>query len=408
LVNWTDHGAAPVAGSNGEGIAKWATTSSWAPAAAWRTINGKDKFFLYFANNANGIGVLTSDSPTGPWIDPLKAPLVDRSTPGCSAAEVVWCFDPAVFIDDDGQAYLYFGGGIEGKPVADPGTARLAPLSGNMISLLEDPRPFSVPYFFEDSGMNKINGKYYYSWCTNWSSGGGLSNAAIAWMSGDTPTGPFSGAKQIMRNPSSVFGAGSTNHHAIFQFKDKWYMAYHAQKLEVLMLGSARGYRSSHIDEVTFAVNGDINVITPTMAGNSPVGNLNPYQPTPAVTIGTSAGIDTKFHKAANDEAEHMAVTAIQSGDWLALYGVDFGSGANKFSCRVTGPEAGFGVIQLRLDAPDGEIAGYAYIKLKQDGQPDTYSNLTVDLLKPVTGVHDLVFVFYGEGYEFDSWEFIK
>ena len=56
MVNWTDHGAIPVAGT--EGIAKWATCS-WAPCAAHKTINGKEKFFLYFCNGGNGVSVLT-------------------------------------------------------------------------------------------------------------------------------------------------------------------------------------------------------------------------------------------------------------------------------------------------------------------------------------------------------------
>ncbi|GJM75145.1 hypothetical protein HMSSN036_73610 [Paenibacillus macerans] len=81
MVNWTDHGVIPVAGSGG--IAKWAS-GSWAPAAAHKKINGQDKFFLYFANGAGGIGVLTADSPIGPWTDPLGKALVSWSTPGVS------------------------------------------------------------------------------------------------------------------------------------------------------------------------------------------------------------------------------------------------------------------------------------------------------------------------------------
>ena len=68
MVNWTDHGAMEIAGKNG--AAKWAS-NSWAPCAAHKTINGKEVFYLFFANGGNGICVLTSDSPTGPWIDPL-------------------------------------------------------------------------------------------------------------------------------------------------------------------------------------------------------------------------------------------------------------------------------------------------------------------------------------------------
>ncbi|MBP0966463.1 MAG: family 43 glycosylhydrolase, partial [Oscillospiraceae bacterium] len=110
LVNWTDHGLINVAGQNG--IAKWAG-NSWAPTACHKKIDGKEKFFLYFANNANGIGVLTSDSPTGPWSDPNGKAMIDRKTAGCT--DVPWVFDPAVLVDDDGKGYLYFGGGTENK-----------------------------------------------------------------------------------------------------------------------------------------------------------------------------------------------------------------------------------------------------------------------------------------------------
>ncbi|MBP0987622.1 MAG: carbohydrate-binding protein, partial [Oscillospiraceae bacterium] len=91
LVNWTDHGLIQVARQNG--AAKWAWCS-WAPTACHKKINGKEQFFLYFANNANGIAVLTSDSPTGPWRDPIGKALIDRETAGCT--DIPWVFDPAV------------------------------------------------------------------------------------------------------------------------------------------------------------------------------------------------------------------------------------------------------------------------------------------------------------------------
>ena len=97
LVNWTDCGEIAVAGQNG--AAKWARNSC-APAIAKKKIDGKDKFFLYFADSANGIGVLTADSPTGPFIDPIGRALINRSSPNMNG--VYWLFDPAVFVDDDG------------------------------------------------------------------------------------------------------------------------------------------------------------------------------------------------------------------------------------------------------------------------------------------------------------------
>ena len=119
LVNWTDHGSVYAASKNG--AATWGN-NSWAPAAACKEIDGKMRFFLYFANSGNGIAVLTSDSPTGPFTDPLGEALISRATPTC--AEVTWLFDPAVLMDDDGSAYIYFGGGIPSEDkAANPGTA---------------------------------------------------------------------------------------------------------------------------------------------------------------------------------------------------------------------------------------------------------------------------------------------
>ena len=165
LVNWSDHGTIKVGGL--DGISKWAG-SSWAPTAAHKVINGQEKFFLYFANNANGIGVLTSNSPTGPWTDPLGKPLISRQTPNCN---VEWLFDPAVLVDKDGTGYLYFGGGVPSGRQQNPGTIRAVKLGYDMISLAGTPVTIDAPWVFEDSGINKIGNTYFYSYCTNWSGG---------------------------------------------------------------------------------------------------------------------------------------------------------------------------------------------------------------------------------------------
>lgn len=120
MVNFTDHGF--IEAASRLGCAKWAK-NSWAPAAAWKEIDGKPQFFLYFADAGGGIGVLQADSPTGPFRDPLGKGLITRETPNC--ADVLWLFDPAVLMDDDGRAYLYFGGGVPEGKVAAPGTGRV-------------------------------------------------------------------------------------------------------------------------------------------------------------------------------------------------------------------------------------------------------------------------------------------
>ena len=164
MVNWTDHGSVYAAGKNG--AAKTAN-NSWAPAAAWKMIDGKPKFFLYFANNGSGIFVLTSDSPTGPFTDPLGTELISRRTPTCDTVE--WLFDPAVFVDDDGSAYIYFGGGVPQGKAAHPYTARVAKLGDDMISIDGDPVAIDPPYLFEDSGIHKMGNTYYYTYSSNFS-----------------------------------------------------------------------------------------------------------------------------------------------------------------------------------------------------------------------------------------------
>ncbi|GHV88510.1 hypothetical protein AGMMS50267_08700 [Spirochaetia bacterium] len=126
MVNWQDHGDIKIGGA--DGLAPWANNgngNAWAPCAAYKIINGKARFFLYWADNSRGIGVLTANSPTGPWAEPLGTLLIDRNTPNCTEAQVPWLFDPAVLVDDDGSAYLYFGGGADGMYPAPRRTSAL-------------------------------------------------------------------------------------------------------------------------------------------------------------------------------------------------------------------------------------------------------------------------------------------
>jgi arabinoxylan arabinofuranohydrolase len=437
LVNWTDHGDIKIGGP--DGLAPWANNgngNSWAPCAAYKEADGKARFFLYWADSARGIGVLTATSPTGPWIDPLKKLLISRDTPTCSEAEVVWLFDPAVLIDDDGSAYLYFGGGTDGKPAADPGTGRVVRLNNNMISLAEDPQVLTVPYLFEDSGINKIGGTYYYSYCTNWGSTGSVAPSQIAYMTSNNPKGPFTFQKKILNAPNAMFSGtiSSNNHHAIFKFRDKWYIAYHTQTLEKAMkdagelpaqlphpttgvLQNDTRYRNSHIDEVTMNSDGSIVEITGTMTGVTQSGHFDPYQLTEAATMGVMAGIGIKEDTAA-DPKSPVVVTDIHTGDWLSLYGVDFGSaGAKKFFCRVKAPQTGLAAIKIGAVEPgtglppggtEASTAAYVSIKLAEGETGGAYSELTVDLPQPLTGVKDLFFAFYGEGWEFDQWQFFQ
>lgn len=96
---------------------------------------------------------------------PIGKPLLTGKTPGCEG--VVWCFDPAVLVDDDGSAYIYFGGGVPSGQQNNPKTARVAKLGEDMISIDGEAKEIDAPCMFEDSGIFKYGDKYYYSYCSN-------------------------------------------------------------------------------------------------------------------------------------------------------------------------------------------------------------------------------------------------
>lgn len=398
LVNWTDHGEIAVGGKgNDEGAAKWAK-NSWAPSAAHKTINGKEKFFLYFADNGSGIGVLEADSPTGPFYDPIDKPLINWETPGADG--VVWMFDPAVLVDDDGQAYLYFGGGIptvDGVEQTDhPKTARVIKLGDDMISTVGEAVEIDAPALFEDSGIHKYNGKYYYSYCSNFSGdheGGKYPYGTILYMTSDDPMGPFEYKGMVLDSISSLFGTGGNNHHAIFEFGGKWYCTYHTQTVGSY-LGYTKGYRSTHINELTYNENGDIEPVKADYQGVDAIASLDPFVKTEAETFAWRSGVSVKQ---ADDK---RVVCDINNGDWLAVGNVKFDKGTEKVIINAQSVEGG--TIEIRLGSPEGQLAGTVDI----NGDSAEYQGgISIE-----PGTYDVYFVFKGtpnkELITFDSWVF--
>ena len=410
MINFTDHGEITIAGTNG--ATKWAH-NSWAPAAAWKMVDGKPKFFLYFADNGGGIGVVTSDSPVGPFVDELGHGLIRRDMENCGNVE--WLFDPAVLVDDDGRAYIYFGGGVPfdreaGKPkAAHPMTARCAELGDDMMSLKDVPTTIDAPYLFEDSGIHKYGDTYYYTYCSNFNvdQAGtdeyGFENGEIIVMESKNPLGPFTFKERILKNPGYYYGLGGNNHHAVFKFKDKWYITYHSRMLEK-EIGVLHGYRSTSIEEFVMGEDGTIGNIKMTKNARQQVGTLNPYETINGATFAVMGGVDT----APADEISkkygcgNLLLTAINDGDFVKLQGVDFGDkGASmlKATVRTNGKD---GVIRITTKYPNGEVAGY--MAVKGDSADTTVIEAKLDT--QITGLQDVFFTFSGEGYEIVDWIF--
>ena len=384
LVNWTDHGAIPVAGT--DGIAKWATCS-WAPCAAHKTINGKEKFFLYFCNGGNGVSVLTADSPTGPWTDPLGKAMITRATPNCS--DITWLFDPAVMVDDNGTGYLCFGGGVPDGKDAMPGTSRIVKLGDDMISLAGTPVTIEAPYLFEDSGINKIGNTYYYTYCSNWNTAGnayGMTSGAIEYMTADNPLGPYTYGGELFRNQGTFFGLYGNNHHSLCTLDGQLYLFYHNRSVEKAM-GIEGNYRSPQVDAVTMQGT-KIQAVTGTMNGIAQKKTIDPYQTVQAETMSNQAGIQVRG-------LGDTVVTEIDQGDWIKVSGVNFSKGAAQIAIKASSKDGC--AVKICTGSTTGKAVGYA--EIPSGGTMTTISAIVQGL----NGTQDLYFVFSGQA-EMDSW----
>lgn len=410
LVNWRDEGTI-----DAKAAASW-VSNSWAP-----TICRKGEYFyLYFANGAAGIAVLRAKSPTGPWEDPIGKALINSSTPNCSSSAVPWLFDPSVLVDDDGTGYLYFGGGKTSgeEGASSPKSARVAKLGADMISLDGDPVQLEPAWLFEDNEINKINGTYYYSYCTNWnvpSDYGTFSSANIAYYTSDKPMTGFKWSEpaKVFANPGTVFGTYYNNHHKMVQFKDQWYMIYHTVILQenayadaVLAKGnSGANYRCMHIDKLNVGTDGSLSA-TASYQGVEPVASLSPYEETSATTMAWNGGLKTVYSEA----QKGMVLDSIHTGDWQGLDSVEFGDeGASSVKVNLASTTEE-GKIEIYLDAASTEKGGkkVGEVLLQNTDGEDTYKTVSAALSEKVTGKHKVFFVFRGKGYHVASWQFEK
>lgn len=223
----------------------WSTNyAAWAPSCA--TKNGR-YYFYFSAGDGAGLGVAVSDSPRGPFRDAIGRPLVGYYPHGAQP------IDAHCFVDDDGEAYLYFGG--HGKCVV----ARLAPTMCAINRNFRDITP--SPDYVEGPFMVKRNGLYYLMWSEG---GWGDHTYLAAYGVADNPYGPFEYAGKILENnPEIASGAG---HHSVLQLPgatDEWVICYHRRPLEE----SDANHRVVCLDRLQFRADGTIAPVTLTHRG---------------------------------------------------------------------------------------------------------------------------------------------
>ncbi|MFC6018342.1 family 43 glycosylhydrolase [Plantactinospora solaniradicis] len=233
LVSWTDHGAP----FSVQGFS-WATQYAWAPSAVQR--NGY--YYLYLPVDRTKIGVARSTSPTGGFSDPRGNPLIERGRDANTGNEPI---DPAAFVDDNGQAYLYFGGARAPKVVR---------LNANMTATSGAIQNVTInggSAFAEAGYLHKRNGTYYFSYSTGWP-------GQIAYATASSPLGPFT-YRGVILDAVNV----NTNHHSIAQYNGRWYIAYHRNARS----GGGNYKRSLAMEYLDYNSDGTIRRVTQTSTG---------------------------------------------------------------------------------------------------------------------------------------------
>lgn len=403
MVNWTDHGS-PLNISS----------FSWADDRAWaaQTIERDGKFYWYVcahskATNAMAIGVAVSDSPTGPFRDAIGKPLYDNGS---------WDnIDPTVFIDDDGQAWIYWG---------NP-TINYAKLNRDMISLGSEVKQmeqtvegFRAPMFrdrqkdvkYEDcytegpwimkrnvfpvnkkgKKAKKTVGQYYLLYAA-----GGIPEH-ISYSTAPTPEGPWTYRGNIMPQEDTK---SFTNHCGVAELKGHNYFVYHTGKLP----GGGGFGRSVAIEEFQYNDDGTFPIIHHTDEGVKPIGTLNPYQRTEAETIAWAVGVKTE-----NNAKTGVFVSDIHNGDYIKVREVDFGTNQpNAFSVCAASALQG-GRIEVHLDSLAGRQIAVA--EVPYTGGWEEWRTVRAAITEQVSGKHDIYLAFTGNKgpklFNFDWWKF--
>ena len=383
MQNWTHHGT--VLSDTDFSYAEKDT--AWAAQCVER--NGK--FYMYCPlSNAEGggrvIGVAVSDSPTGPFKDAIGKPLLGPN----------WDYiDPTVFIDDDGQAYLYFGNPqlyyvkLNEDMISYSGEIQKVDMSQG-FGVSSDPDSRTGALYTEGPWFYKRGNLYYMLYAAE-----GIPEN-ISYSISSSPTGPWTYKGVIM--PKGEDGSAFTNHCGVIDYKGHSYFFYHNQRLP----GGGGFTRSAAVEEFSYNSDGSFPVIRMSNDGPEQLEALDPYVRNEAEKICFEVGIETESCSNGG-----MNVANIENGDYIKVSGVDFGTGAESFTASVASATNG-GKIEIHLDSIDGPLAGTLDVPGTDGWQ--NWVEVSCDI-SGTEGKHDVYFKYIGgDGYLFnvDWWKFKK
>jgi beta-xylosidase len=237
MVDWQDHGV-PVKVKD----VAWSKGRAWASDVVKR--HGKYWFYSTVEHATVpgfAVGVAVSDSPTGPFVDARGSALITNDM--TTQTDIAWDdIDPTVFVDDDGQAWLYWGNTV----------LKAVKLKANMTELDGPIQVVKAEHFTEAAYLHKRKGTYYLSYSQHFPE-------ETAYMTGPSPLGPWTPRGVIMAKNLKT----PTIHQAIFDFNGKSYIAYHNAELP----GGGEYRRSVAIEEFEYRADGTIPFIPQTKEG---------------------------------------------------------------------------------------------------------------------------------------------
>ena len=371
LTDWTDHGM--IVSQNKVNWVDSTSYSMWAPDCIER--NGK--YYFYFPANkkvadANGrkgfgIGVAVADKPEGPYI-PLPEPI--KGVNG---------IDPNVFIDKDGQAYLYWA----------MGNIVVAKLKDNMTELASEPQIIANlpqkglkegPFLFERKGIYYLTIPHVENKIER-----------LEYAIGDNPMGPFKMAGVVMdESPMNCW----TNHQSFVQYKGQWYLFYHQDAYSPKFDKN----RSICIDSLSFNADGTMKKVTPTLRG---VGLTNA---TSKIEIDRYSGKSQTGSSIAFLDSVNTFKgwkTILKGKDaWVQYNSVDFGKEKLK-KVQVKALSESGSILQFRLDKVDGPVI--AEVKVPKG---TNWNTIEAKLSKQQTGIHNLFVVLKDSPIEIDWVQF--
>ena len=380
MVNWTEH-PTPLSFKTFE----WARGDAWAA----QCIERDGKFYMYVPvtdrKGESAIGVAVADSPYGPFYDPLGTPLVQADFGN---------IDPTVFIDDDGQAYLYWGNPncfyvkLNKDMISYEGGIHAVPMTPESFGRREG-NPKRATLYEEAPWLYKRKGAYYLFYA------GGPIPEHLAYATSDSPEGPWKYGGTVMAKEGGSF----TNHPGIVDFRGKTYLFYHDASLP----GGSGFTRSVCVREMDFGRDGKVNPVKMVKEGvEKGLKPLCPYRKVEAETMAWSKRMKSDYNPQVG-----VFVTALRNGSYTRVRDVDFGEKAPScILARLSTTHNADIVMEVRLDGLEGKVL--AELKVPRTGGSDRWK-LVEKQIPQVTGVHDLYFIFKGKAMRnlayFDYWK---